>query len=172
MNKLSKISLLVSVLLSITAITISMLTMRNDKTIYFVNNGKLYDGFSLKVSYERQVEALRMSRKNMLDSIELTIKQLDARQMPAESKYAQEYYMEKARTFEEEEQGLLTEYNQQIWKRLNQYAEEFSKEKHIDILFGATGNGTLLHANAAIDLTDELIAFSNKRYGGKDISSQ
>ncbi len=156
-----------SVLLSLAAIIISLMNMKNDKTIYFVNNGKLYDGFTLKINYEHQIQTLRSTRRNMLDSMELNIKQLEAKQMTEEAKYAEAYYVEKARSFEEEEENLLGEYNQQIWKRLNSYAEEFSKEKKIDILFGATGNGTLLHADAAIDLTDELVKFANNRYAGK-----
>jgi outer membrane protein len=167
MTKLSKITLVVCLVLSVTAVSLSLMNLRNEKTIYFVNNGKLYDAFSLKINYENQIQALRIHRKNMLDSIELSIKQLEAKKMTQEAKYAEEFYVEKAKTYQEEENGLLSEYNEQIWKRLNQYAEEFSKEKKIDILFGATGNGTLLHADAAIDVTDELIQFSNKRYSGK-----
>ncbi len=166
MNKLIKITLIVSLILSASALTLAILNMQNDKTIYFVNNGKLYDGFTLKISYEKQMQVLRNTRRNMLDSIELTVRHLAAKNMTEEAKYAEAIYMEKAKNFDEEEQNLLGEYNQQIWKRLNQYAEEFSKEKQIDLLFGATGNGTLLHANAGIDLTDELISFSNKRYNG------
>ena len=41
--------------------------------------------------------------------------------------------IQKAKKFEEDETALLSEYNQQIWKRLNQYAIEYSKEKNIDI---------------------------------------
>lgn len=167
MTSTAKILLAAALLLSAGALTVSIMNMRNDKTIYFVNNGKLYDGFTLKIEYEKQIQTLRINRKNMLDSIELGIRQLDARKMQAESEYAQAYYIEKAKAFDEEESQLLSEYNQQIWKRLNSYAEAFSKEKHIDILFGASGNGTLLHADETIDLTSELIQYANTKYSGK-----
>jgi len=138
-----------------------------NKTIYFVNNGKLYEGFTLKVEYENQIKDIRLKRKNMLDSVELSLKQLEAQGNSEAFAYAREYYIEKVRSFEKEEELLLEEYNQQIWKRLNQYAAEFSKNKKIDILFGANGNGTLLHANENIDLTEDLIKYSNQRYAGK-----
>lgn len=167
MTKLAKICVAAGIMLSAAALTVSLMNMRNDKTIYFVNNGKLYDGFTLKIEYEKQIQTIRTNRKNMMDSLELGIRQLEVRNMKAESQYAQEYYIEKAKAFDEEESQLLSEYNQQIWKRLNSYAEAFSKEKHIDILFGASGNGTLLHADETIDLTSELIQYANSKYSGK-----
>lgn len=103
----------------------------------------------------------------MLDSIELTIKQFQAQNLSKEYEYAQEYYIGKAKQFEQEENDLMSEYNQQIWKRLNQYAIDYSKEKNIDILFGASGNGTLLHAKQEIDVTEDLVKYCNKRYLGK-----
>lgn len=156
-----------SFILAIASCSISIYLLQQKKSICFVDNGKLYDGFTLKKEYEKQIEKLRMSRKNMLDSIEFSIKQFESRNLENESKFAQEYYMEKAKQFEEDEENLLAEYNQQIWKRLNQYAIDFAKEKNVDILLGASGNGNLLFGNEKIDLTNDLIAYSNKKYNGK-----
>jgi outer membrane protein len=167
MTKIYKGLVLFTLLIALSSLTIAVMSMRNDRLIYFVNNGKLYEGFNLKIEYEKQIQSIRIQRKNMLDSVELTIKQLESKKMEAETEYAKEFYMEKLKSFEQDEENLLSEYNKQIWTRLNKYAEEFSKEKKIDILFGASGNGTLLHANEAIDMTSELILYANSRYAGK-----
>lgn len=154
-------------LVSLISLGATVKLLMNEKKTYFINNGKLYEGFTLKVEYENQLKNLRIQRKNMLDSVELTIRQLSAQSREEESKVAQEYYFEKAKKFEEEEASLLDEYNAQIWRRLNQYAIEFCKERNIDIMFGANGSGTLLHASESMDLTNDLLAYSNKKYAGK-----
>lgn len=167
MTKIQKFILSASLLVSLISIGITLKLFLNEKKTCFINNGKLYEGFTLKTEYENQLKDLRIQRKNMLDSVELTIRQLSAQNRKEESEIAQDYYLDKARKFEEEEASLLEEYNIQIWKRLNQYAIEFCKERHIDLMLGANGSGTLLHANESMDLTDELLAYSNKRYAGK-----
>jgi outer membrane protein len=156
-----------TIILSVIAISFSLFQFSNRKQIFYVENGKLYDGFTLKKEYENHIQKLRIGKRNMLDSIGLKIRQLEASKMTKEAEYAQEFYVQKAKIFEEEEEAVLTEYNQQIWKRLNQYAIEYSKEKNIDILFGASGNGTILHANEILDVTNDLIVYANKRYSGK-----
>lgn len=164
MNKAISIS---AIIIAIAALVFSIINYKSQSSIYYVNNGKLYDGFNLKIEYEKQIQNIRINRKNMLDSIELTIKQFQAQNLLKEYEYAQEYYIGKAKQFEQEENDLMSEYNQQIWKRLNQYAVDYSKEKNIDILFGASGNGTLLHAKQEIDVTEDLVKYCNKRYLGK-----
>ncbi len=164
---INRMLIYLSVVLSIGAFAFSAFTFQKEKHIYFVNNGKLYDNFKLKIEYESQIKTIRSQRKNMIDSIELTLRQLELQNRNDEFKIAQGYYIEKVKKFEEEEEVLIQEYNQQIWKRLNQYAVDFSKEKGIDILLGASGDGNLLHADDQIDMTKELIAYANNRYAGK-----
>lgn len=167
MNKLLPLLTLLAVVMSATALTLFALNQKKSKEIYFVNNGKLYDGFTLKKEYEKQIQNLRIHRKNVLDSIEFTISKLETVQSKSELEYAKAYYVEKVNTFQEEENNLLSEYNTQIWNRLNTYAAEYSKSKGIDLLFGASGNGTLLYADNRIDITEELIKYANSRYDGK-----
>jgi outer membrane protein len=167
MTKIQKIILIASLIFSLISIGISMKLILREKRTYFINNGKLYEGFTMKTEYENQLKNLRIQRKNMLDSVELTIRQLNAQNRKEESEIAQEYYLDKARKFEDEEATLLEEFDVQIWKRLNQYAIDFCKERNVDLMLGANGSGTVLHANESLDLTNELLAYSNKRYAGK-----
>ena len=164
---MNKIVAVFAIVLSILALSFSIYQYSQKKEIFYVENGKLYDGFNLKKEYETQIQKLRIERGNQLDSLALHIKQLEAQKLTNEAQYVQEFYVQKAKKFEEDETALLSEYNQQIWKRLNQYAIEYSKEKNIDILIGASGNGTILHANEKLDVTNDLINYANKRYSGK-----
>ncbi len=164
---MNRIFSILALTIALGALSLSIYLMNTQKKMYFVENGKLYDGFTLKKEYENQIQKIRNSRRNMMDSLELTIKQFEAKKMVEEYQYAQEFYLEKAKKFEAEEDELLAEYNQQIWKRLNQYAIDYSKEKGIDLLLGASGNGTILHATEKLDVTNDLIQYANKRYSGK-----
>lgn len=62
--------------------------------------------------------------------------------------------------------SLTEDYNAQIWTQLNQYIKEFGKSKDLDLMLGANGNGSILYANEAYDLTEECILYVNNKFSG------
>jgi Skp family chaperone for outer membrane proteins len=167
MTRFYKVLIAASLLMSVgTLIVLLMVVTQTNKTFY-VNNGKLYESFKLTKESEEKVKNLRLQRKNMLDSIGFTLKQLEAQNKVEEFNYVKDYYLDKIKKFEEEESVLIEEYNKQIWERLNQYAKEYSEQKNIKLLLGASGDGNLLHADSELDKTKELVDYSNLKYAGK-----
>lgn len=76
-------------------------------------------------------------------------------------------YLIKENQFNQENQGLFDQYNEQIWKQLNQYIEDYGRDNGYDYLLGASGQGAIMYANEAQDLTKEIIFYVNNKYSGK-----
>ncbi|QYS87789.1 OmpH family outer membrane protein [Flavobacterium oreochromis] len=55
-----------------------------------------------------------------------------------------------------------------IWKRIDSYIKEYSKEKGYKMVLGSfNGDRTVLYSDESINITPELITYINKRYEGK-----
>ncbi len=64
------------------------------------------------------------------------------------------------------EQQLSEQYTADIWRQINQWVNEFGEQEGYDFVLGAAGNGSLMYANEANDITNKTILFVNKKYQG------
>lgn len=64
-------------------------------------------------------------------------------------------------------ENLSAQYTAESWKLINQYVSDFGKKEGIVFIYGATGDGTLMYADQAYDITEEVIQYINERYEGK-----
>lgn len=62
------------------------------------------------------------------------------------------------------EDQILTE---QVYGKINGYIKEYGELEGYKMILGTTANGSLLYADSAIDITDKLIIFVNKKYEGQ-----
>ena len=53
-------------------------------------------------------------------------------------------------------------FDETIWKEINAKVTEYGKEKGIDFILGAKGDGTIMYANEAKEITKEIIEYINK----------
>ncbi len=131
--------------------------MSKPKTVY-VNIGKMLEGYKFKQNLD-QVSANGLTQiKGVIDSFEMIRKigggtsRLDTQLTAA--KYAfQEYYSRSSQ-----------EISKKIWDRLNPLMEQYGREKGVELLIGATGNGSLLYGNESCDVTEDVIRFINNRF--------
>ena len=79
----------------------------------------------------------------------------------------QREYTYKETEFQKENQRASNEYYTKIMSRINQYVEEFGKEKRYAIIFGANGQGNIMYAEDSKDITKEVLEYVNSRYNGK-----
>lgn len=56
--------------------------------------------------------------------------------------------------------------SQQVWNRLNEYIKEYGKTHKFKIIIGTQGNGNVMYADEAIDITKDLIEYANNKYEG------
>ena len=52
----------------------------------------------------------------------------------------------------------------EILEQVNDAVKEYAEEHGYDVILGATGDGSILHSEEALDITDELIEVLNRNY--------
>lgn len=102
-------------------------------------------------SYEK--ERSKMSKKE----IELKQELLSNKQQQIGS-----YQQAIQKQIQEEDQKAT----QTVVNDINDYVKEYGKSHNYDIIFGATGSGTILYAKDAADLTEEVLEGLNKEFEG------
>ncbi len=129
------------------------------KEISYVDIGKLTDNYAFKKDLEALSSKNLYGIKNAIDSLKM-VKKMSGNTQPridtmlnhAEYAFSQ-YYAQSNK-----------EITQKIWDRLNPLIEDYGKENGLQLLIGANGAGTVLYGDKKNDVTDNLIAYINKKY--------
>lgn len=148
-------------LLAFTCIQIACLyyfVQKEKKQIVYADAIKLFNEYKFKADLERSSQATLSKLKNELDSVEVIYK------VNKTDQAAQALLQEKQQQMAQGYSLINKEINEKVWERLNPLIHEFGKEKHIELLIGANGMGTVLYASEARDITTELIQYVNKHY--------
>lgn len=152
-------------------LSLCMACNSQDKTGYIELN-QIYDKFPLKKELEGQLQHTQNARKAILDSMNLKLHTLSnqarAGSTEAEKVFLveQRAYLEKQRYFEEDNSNQVRQYDEQIWKQINQYVKDFGEEKGYDYVFGATGTGSVMYADKSKNITEEVSTYVNSKYKG------
>jgi outer membrane protein len=135
----------------------------------YVDNTKLFAGFSMKKELEKKYQSVESERKRILDSLIQVIgaAQASSAASPELLDRLKTEYMYKKNTFEQSNSETMAQYNGQIWNQLNDYVKQYGKEKNYQYIFGANGQGSLMYAADAENITDELIVYVNQKYSGQ-----
>lgn len=141
-----------------------VLYYQTDKTAY-VDTSKLYNGFTLKKELEQRAEAIDRSRQNRLDSLQLEIRKSGGAGGRASAEL-EEAYARLNQQFSEDNALILKGFNEQIWKHLNQYVQDYGREHDYAFIYGGDGTGTLMYAGGKKNITDEVLNYVNRKYKG------
>jgi outer membrane protein len=148
----------------------------------YVELAVIYENFPLKKQLESKLDNVSSSRKSILDSLELKIKMLASQidhsvaapKIKKDSMYMQyenlrQEYAMKNQSFTEDNDRTKAQYNEQIWKQLNQYIKDYGKDKGYAFIFGADGTGSLMYGNEPQNITEDLKIYVSARFsGGKE----
>lgn len=142
----------------------------------YVELDKVFDAFELKKELEADLEKIGKIKLGQVDSLKLVMERMqrnmsasgkkDAESIKQYQKEAYEVAYKKQQT-EENIEILKQEYNDRIWKQLNQYVKDYGHENKYEFLFGASGSGSIMYSKKENNMTDEVIIYVNKRYQGK-----
>jgi len=135
----------------------------------------VYNGFDMKKEMEQKYNATRLGRDKILDSLDLELKVL-AGKIESEGQknistierfnVKRQEFIHQKQTFEEDNAALTKQYDQQILTQLNQYLKDFGEKNHFTYIFGNDGNGSLVYAADAKNVTTEVIEYINRKYKG------
>src|ERR1017187_1657419 len=139
----------------------------------YINSGEIYNDFELKKELEKKLESSQNAQKKILDSLysELQILGKDIRDNQNDSKAVlfqakKQQYIAKDKEFTDANKEVADRYSDQIWKKLNQYIDDYGTKHNYTFIIGASGNGTLMHGDIDNNITDKVKAYVNQRYKG------
>lgn len=123
----------------------------------YIQNQRVFAEFKGTLQLEQKLGKLKVLHKSQLDSLGAVARGNEA---------LVSAYEDAQRRYALEEQELSDKYTVDLWKEINQHLTHFGKERGYDFIFGATGNGTIMFANDAHDVTNEVITYLNTQYEG------
>lgn len=164
-----KISVVILYILVIASLSITLFSLLNKKSrTAFVETAYVFNEFKLKKEMEAKFIEIEKTRKSILDSLFEKIKQAETLKLNSDQlDILKRDFLYKKQKFEEESQTTKNSYDSQIWNQLNQYVKEYGEENGFEIIFGANGQGNIMHADESLNISKEIIEYANRKYSGK-----
>ncbi len=166
----------ITLALALAAVGLSVFNFLNKKETAYLELGRVYDEFTMKEEMENQLNGIFEGKKQQLDSLLLLLeaeqRSLQTKSHPEQTEIEafqskRDLYNMQEEKFYSDMDRLKGNYTEKVWNQINQYISDYGKEKHIDLLLGAAGNGGVMYGDDAINLTDQVIEYINSRYQGK-----
>lgn len=154
-------------------IVLLLLIMKVNRKIAYVSTYQVYEQFKLKKELEEKLNKTQLSRQVILDSLKAKMQFTISNNLLSESEKSlkineiKENYYLKEKQFNQENESQSQQYTAQIWEQLNQYMKEYGKEEGYTYILGASGQGNIMYADEAEDISKQVIEFVNKKYDGK-----
>ncbi len=143
----------------------------------YVNTEEIYNNFDLKKRLEAELKRTQEVRQSVLDSIRFQVEQLALEVQKPERKSdsllnsrfveMRESYFRRQQEYEESNSAMAEQYTAEIWSQLNTYIKEYGEEEGYSYIFGASGDGALMYADDAVNITTEVNGYVNERFNGK-----
>lgn len=166
MRKFDIVSIVVLFVLSLGSY---VLIYKNQTKVVYVNTNELFSSFKMTNEIDKEVKDIEAIRKHYLDSITDILKKFESGiEKPDEKRfnYLKNDYLEKRMKYSDELSRIKQAGVEKIWKQINQFVADYGKEKDLDIILGANGQGSLMYAKDKINITKELIDYTNLKYSG------
>lgn len=170
------IFLIVNTVLVLGIVAYLLVASPKNQKLGYVELTKIYSEFSLKKELEAKLKSVQLKRQNILDSLKLDLKMLsreiengnrnDKEKLVLFGEKKEAYY-ELDKKFAEDNQNTAKMFDEQIFTQINQYTKDFGVKHNYTIIFGTDGSGTLMYAQDALNVTDEVKKYVNERYKGK-----
>lgn len=129
--------------------------------IGYVLNQQLFENFAGKQELEARLSEVKKIHKTELDSL-YTLSQSDNPSPLVLSKFK-----EKQQQYADQEKSLSARYTRQIWGQINDYVKQYGDEHGYDMIFGATGDGSLMYSRESKDITEVVTKYINQKYEGQ-----
>lgn len=166
-------SVLVAILFVLLIVTIT----KKEQGVVYLNNIKLFSGFNMTKDLGKLNEKKYEARIKRFDSLVNEFTKLETKlkeKTQKLSKAEEEQYVAFHKVLRGEEQEIeairvqvKNEINKKVWNRLNSYIKEYGKKNKLKLILGAQGNGNIMYGDSLQDITQQFIAYANKKYEGE-----
>lgn len=170
-----------TIIISLTALTFSLVLYINRPKIIVVDNKKLLSGFIPVKENQILIEKEIAKYQTEIDSLEnksIYLKQkmkdktdkMTIKDELSLKKNIEELEM-RANNYRKYVEGVINEkqskMNKAVINQVNEFINQCGKESAYDVILGSTDLGNLLFAKEKFDKTDEILNKLNQKYSGK-----
>ncbi len=169
MNNTHRLTLLNSILIVIIIIMV-FLNYFQDKEyqeLVYIDNMVLFNGFNMTKDIQKVEEAKINKQAKELDSLYMKLESLSGVN-DAWSKNLQQQIANKSKSLQELQDHYTRNLSQTIWNRMNGYIKEYGDTHNLTVILGTTGAGNVMFAKESIDITQDVLEFSNRKYEGNN----
>jgi len=136
---------------------------------------KVYDQFAYKKQLQKELESRQLATGNKVDSIEMELSVLSnlmnedkgKESLINEHRRKGNMLLMQKKKLEEQLEEVRTDFHNKITMQLNQYVRDYAESQNYDLVLSADGSGILMYGERKIELTDNIVAYINKRYMGE-----
>ncbi|WP_318580817.1 OmpH family outer membrane protein [Flavobacterium columnare] len=150
------------ILLSFVVILLVVFQVFKSPDVVCVNNAKLFEGFNMTKEMKKAGDREFRTQKAVLDSLYAKINTPGNEN----NENLNKEFILKRNEFEQASQAFVMEESAKIWKRLQEYVQEYATQQNYQVVIGSTQEQQVIYANPKVDITLDLIQFSNQKYEG------
>lgn len=163
-NKLNLLFIFNVLLIGLLVTYFAFKILEPDKKIVYVDNNKLFEGFTMTKEMKRVGEKEFNARKIGLDLLYSKLQSQTI--LEGDKKTIMQQFIRGKEELEQFNQSFATEESSKIWSRIHDYSNEFSKENKYQLIIGSQNKQAVLFADENVDVTNELLTYINKKYEG------
>ena len=149
------------------------LSSQKEMKIGYFDGNDVFTEFQMTKDLNISVEGTMLARTKILDSLRFDLEALQRRLKASEPQEEElkmfdakrQEYMMKESQFTTESSNQTAQYNDQIFKQLRQYVDDFKTEYKYDLVLGL-GSGGIVSTAEGIDVSKSLVNFINGKYKG------
>ncbi|HEX9981247.1 MAG TPA: OmpH family outer membrane protein [Flavobacterium sp.] len=161
-NKINLLVFLNTFLLAFVLIFLFIYHAPSPEVVY-VNKMKLFENFAMtkevKQRGENEFNRRKLEIENLYTKLNITTDEKSRRQIF-------EKIVKAKNDLDAFNQAFINEESNKIWVRINNYTQLFSNTQKYKLIVGSEGKETVLFGDPALDVTNQLVAFMNKKYEG------
>lgn len=167
MTNLNRLSIVNTTLIGLIIVValINYLQSNNQEDIAYINNIQLFNSFNMTKDIKTLEEAKINAQGKELDSLYALLQSKKDKESVS-LKNIQQQIAYKSKSFQELQDDYTHNLSKNVWNRLHIYIKEYAQAHNLKIILGTSGNGNVMFAEEAIDITNQILEFSNKKYEG------
>lgn len=142
--------------------------------IAYVDIQKVFNDFKLKEDLSKDFHKVKNDRDKVVDSLKLDLNKHysiiensnknERENLVLSFKKKEQVFYEIVQDYKSKNDELMSEYDAQIYSRINSLINKFGENNSYDLILGANNSGNIMYAKKGVDITEEVTDFLNREY--------
>lgn len=177
---MNKLALPIAILALIVSVG-SFFFLQSSSELVYVDVNKLLEGYKrteiVKAAFEKKAKTMQANVDSLISNWQTELKVYEKKRSSMTEKeleLKQELLgnkQQKINNYQQAVQKQLVEEDKKVTQTvindINDFVKEYGKKKGYKVIFGATGNGTIMYGEKSADLTETVLKELNAEFEGK-----